>query len=443
MPNYFEGAIKKLTESSRFSNAPEFFIIQLSAPQRMISVSFPVLMDNGRYQTFKGYRVQYNNLLGPYKGGLRYHPRVDLDEVKALSFWMMIKNAIANVPFGGGKGGIEVDPRELSEGELERLTRAFAGELFYNVGPEIDVPAPDVNTNSQIMEYFADEYKTRIMKNKLGIKDYSEKQLRAVVTGKPLDKGGSEGRGEATGLGGFYILEQTLKALKFKKDIKIAIQGFGNVGSYFAKFCFDSGYKVVAITDHTGGVFCKEGLDISKMFKLKEEQKLDIAQMDLREYQEVKNGQLFELEVDVLVPAALEGVITKEVAEKIKAKIVLEMANGPTLPEADKILPRKKITVIPDVLANCGGVIVSYFEWYQNMNSERWDLETVRKKLREKMISAFLSVWEIKQENKISLRDAGYVLATNRLFERYEQTKTAKKVKSYLETDSFKTIVSR
>src|SRR3989338_7463242 len=275
----FKSALSQLKKASKYLDLDEIFINELSVSQRTIQVSFIFKNDKEEEQVLNGYRVQYNNLLGPYKGGLRYHPRVDLDEVKALSFWMMIKNAIANVPFGGGKGGIEVDPRELSEGELERLTRAFAGELFYNVGPEIDVPAPDVNTNSQIMEYFADEYKTRIMKNKLGIKDYSEKQLRAVVTGKPLDKGGSEGREEATGLGGFYILEQTLKALKFKKDIKIAIQGFGNVGSYFAKFCFDSGYKVVAITDHTGGVFCKEGLDISKMFKLKEEQKLDIAQM--------------------------------------------------------------------------------------------------------------------------------------------------------------------
>ncbi len=419
MINYFTDAVKKLQNSSKFSKASQSFIEYLSEPKRVINLNFPIRMDNGTIKMFKGYRVQYNNLLGPYKGGLRYHPQVNLDEVKALSFWMMIKNAIADVPFGGGKGGIEVDPRKLSEGELERLTRQFSEELFYNIGPNIDVPAPDVNTNSKIMNYFADEYKNKMKSLRESRKEFSDDELKAVVTGKPLGYGGSEGRSEATGLGGFYILEEVLKKLKMKKDIKIAIQGFGNVGSYFAKSCYGAGYKVIAITDHTGGVLNEEGLDIEKMFVL-HEKGLNIDEMRLVEYKQIRDGALFETEADIIVPAALEGVINKKVASKIKAKVVLELANGPTLSEADEVLEKRNIFVVPDVLANCGGVIVSYFEWYQNMYSKKWDLETVRKSLKEKMTKSFKCIWKIKSKHNISMWSASYALAINRLLESYQ-----------------------
>jgi glutamate dehydrogenase/leucine dehydrogenase len=319
---------------------------------------------------------------------------------------MMIKNAVCDVPFGGGKGGIEVDPKSLSEAELERLTRGFAQKIFPNIGAEIDVPAPDVNTNSKIMEWISDEYK------KMG-----GMKSEAVVTGKPLGKGGSEGRGEATGLGGFYILQELLKKLDLSKKPTIAIQGFGNVGSYFAKFAYEAGFKVIAVSDSKTAILDQSGnggLNIPEIIKLKEEGK-SFADIKIDSTEKITNEALLELEVDILVPAALEGVINNQNALDIRAGAILELANGPTTKEADKILMEKGVVVVPDVLANAGGVTVSYFEWYQNMNNEIWTLEDVRQKLKEKMDKAFDEVWSISEDKKISLRWASYALALNRL----------------------------
>lgn len=406
MQDPFADGIAVLNQASKYSDAPQWLINLLQEPERIIQLRFPLEKDDGSIVPMSGYRVQYNNILGPYKGGIRYHPQVNLSEVKALSFWMMIKNAVCDVPFGGGKGGIEVDPKKLSEAELERLTRAFTQKLFPNIGPEIDVPAPDVNTNPKIMSWLADEY------GKLG-----GKKPEAVVTGKPLDKGGSEGRTEATGLGGFIVLQSLMEKMDLGKRPTIAIQGFGNVGSFFAQFAYEAGFKIVAVSDSNTGLIDQSGnggLDIPKIIEFK---KSGGSFMDFKHdlVEKIDNRALLELEVDILVPAALEGVINDSNALDIRSKVVLELANGPTTKQADKILDEKEVIVVPDVLANSGGVTVSYFEWFQNMNGEKWTNEDVRVKLKEKMEKAFSEVWELSGDKKISLRLAAYAVALNRI----------------------------
>lgn len=353
----------------------------------------------------RGYRVQHNNWLGPYKGGLRYHSQVDLAEVNLLAFLMTIKNALIGVPFGGAKGGLQIDPKSLSKKELERLTRSFAKALAPNIGPKIDVPAPDVNTNAQIMDWFADEYGDR-----------------AVVTGKSLKNGGSEGREEATGLGGFFVLEKLVSKLNLNKPLTVAIQGFGNVGSQIASLL--TGYKIIALSDSQGAIFDKErqGFNIKLISACKLEKGLiadcycigSVCDVAARS-EKIANEQLLELDVDILVPAALENVITKKNAKNIKAKIILEMANGAITQEADEILQKRKVLVVPDVLANSGGVTVSYFEWLQNMKNEHWSKEKVVADLKKYMENAFNEVWKIHQAQKVSMRSAAYMIALRRL----------------------------
>lgn len=426
----FDSAIRQLKKAAAVQGVDPDFINQLSYPERTITVTFPLKKDSGKVEMMKGYRVQYNNLLGPYKGGLRFHPEVDMDEVSALGFWMMIKNAIAGVPFGGGKGGIAVDPKNLSEKELENLTRQFTKKLAPNIGPATDVPAPDVNTNAKVMDWIADEYAKQAEGDK--------QQLKAVVTGKSVKNGGSVGREQATGLGGFFVLEQLIKKLNLKKPLTVAIQGFGNVGSNFAEILYKNGYeqssnpsdyKVIALSDVKGGIFdVKErgfNIDLVKECRLEKGMLAgcycigsvcDIA----RKYEgTIGNEDLLKLPVDILIPAALENVITKKNANDIQAKVVFEMANGPTSFEADQILNKKGILVVPDVLANCGGVTVSYFEWYQNMHKEKWDLDKVNSKLQEKMERAFEEIWQISKQKKVSLRTAAYILALQRLAYEY------------------------
>lgn len=420
----FEGALAQLNTAVKHVKLPKGLFKQLQTPDRTIQLNISIKKDNGDAEVIKGYRVQYNNLLGPYKGGLRFHPKVDMDEVKSLAFWMMIKNAVVNVPFGGGKGGLEIDPKSFSEKELEKITREFAKKLAPNIGPQLDVPAPDVNTNSKIMDWIADEYVKAVQSK--------ENQLKAVVTGKSVGNGGSLGREQATGLGGFFVLEQLVKKLGLKKPLTVAIQGFGNVGSNFAEILYKNGYKLVALSDVKGGIYDskKRGFNVDLVKECREEKGFlagcycvgsvcDLA----RKYDGiVSNEELLELPVDILIPAAIENVITKKNAKKISAKIVFEMANGPTTFEADQILNKKGILVIPDVLANSGGVTVSYFEWYQNVYSEKWSLEKVNYKLKEKMESAFEEVWKIHRRKKVSPRVAAYILAIQRLEQRYEKS---------------------
>ncbi|OGE27326.1 hypothetical protein A2867_00430 [Candidatus Daviesbacteria bacterium RIFCSPHIGHO2_01_FULL_40_11] len=421
--NIFESALKRLKQAAKYEKIPDWFLTSLSTPERTIEVSFPLKRDSGNVELMEGYRVQHNNLLGPYKGGLRFHPNVDMDEVKSLAFWMMIKNAIVDNPFGGSKGGIVIDPKKLSEKELERLTRSFTQMLSPNIGPEIDVPAPDVNTNSKIMDWMAEEFK--IQSSKFKIK-YNKNELKAVVTGKSVGNGGSLGREEATGLGGFFILEQLIKSLSLKKPLTVAIQGFGNVGSHLAKILYQNGFKVVAVSDSRGGIFENSGVGFNiELVKKCREEKGFLAGCycigsvcDLAEKKKggiVSNEQLLELPVDILIPAALENVVTNKNASKIKAKIIFEMANGPVSAEADEILNKKGILVVPDVLCNGGGVIVSYFEWLQNVKGERWSLEKVNKDLKNKMEHSFEEIWKIYQDRKVDLRTAAYILALQRL----------------------------
>ncbi|MBI2011927.1 Glu/Leu/Phe/Val dehydrogenase [Candidatus Daviesbacteria bacterium] len=417
--NPFDNALIQLKNASKYLNLDESFWTVISTPKRTIQLSIPLKKDTGDLEVFKGYRVQYNNFLGPYKGGLRYHPQVNIDEVKALSFWMMIKNAVLDVPFGGGKGGIEVDPKKLSKKELENLTRNFAKLLSPNIGEDIDVPAPDVNTNSQIMDWFEDEF------SKVAGKDSP-----AVVTGKSLENGGSKGREEATGMGGFFVLENLLNTLNLKKPLRVAIQGFGNVGSHIAELLSKNDYLVVALSDSKGGIFDQSGsgfnIDLVKDCKEKKGRISDcycigsVCDLAAKQKGDISNEKLLELDVDILIPAALENVINERNANNIKAKIILEMANGPTTPKADKILQEKEILVVPDVLANAGGVTVSYFEWLQNRNKESWELEEVINKLKEKMEKAFNEVWQKSQEKNTNLRTAAYILALERLSEKFK-----------------------
>jgi glutamate dehydrogenase/leucine dehydrogenase len=390
---------------------------RLEHPDRIVEVSVPLQMDDGSIKVFQGFRVQHNNMRGPYKGGLRYHPKVDMDEVKALAFWMTMKNAVINVPFGGGKGGINVDPKKLSAAELERLTREFTRKLAPVIGPRLDVPAPDVNTNAKIMSWIRDEYSKT-----------TDQDSAAVVTGKPVAEGGSEGRTEATGLGGSFVLQSILKVLgKEPEGLTVAIQGFGNVGSFVARYLRDAGFKIVALSDSKGGIYVPRGIpDLDAVADCKERSGkiagcycvgsvCDLSNMIELGGRDISPEEVLTLPVDIVVPAALENAITKDNVKSIQAKVVLEMANGPTTADADKILEEKGTIVIPDILANAGGVAVSYFEWYQNMRGERWSKEAVFARLKDAMESATAEVYEEAKERKVPLRDAAYAVALKRL----------------------------
>lgn len=398
--NQYDDAISKLNEVCSFLKVGCSVKDILEKPQRIVRLAVPVKMDSGEVRVFDAFRVQHSNARGPYKGGIRYHQDVDMNEVKALAFWMTMKCAVVNIPMGGGKGGIIVDPRELSEGELERLTRSYAELLFDFVGPEIDVPAPDVNTTPQIMGWFADEYAKK-----------AGKPTPAVITGKPVEEGGSLGRDKATAQGAVFVLLDTLKKFSIEKG-SVVIQGFGNAGSYLADLLHKEGFKVVAVSDSKGGIYNPDGLDVPKLFEASKGGSIDRDAIDAKE---ISNAELLELECDVLIPAAIENQITESNAHNLKTKVVLEVANGPTTPLADKILVERGIPVIPDILANAGGVTVSYFEWDQNMKDEKWSLEEVDEKLKKVMSDAFEAVAEVSDDRKIDFRTAAYAVAIDRV----------------------------
>ncbi len=401
--NPWERALVQLEKTVACADLDQGLLMRLQTPDAVIQVPVPVTMDDGTTREFRGYRVQHNNILGPYKGGLRFHPAVDLDEAKALAYWMTMKNAVVDVPFGGGKGGIEVDPKALSEGELERLTRSFTRALAPYIGPETDVPAPDVNTNARIMSWIVDEYEK-----------VTGASAPAVVTGKPLERGGSNGRTEATGLGGSYVLLSMLQKKGLDpKGMTVAIQGFGNVGSFCAQYLHEAGMRIVAVSDSKSGAYVPEGIDPRQALAYKKTHGsfagfgTDISPEDV-----------LTVEADILVPAALENAITDANAGAIKARIILELANGPTTIAADDILAKKGVVVIPDILANAGGVVVSYFEWLQNRTDQNWSTEIVYKELRKKMEAAVQQVAVCSAVQKITLRDAAYVVALRRLADR-------------------------
>ena len=372
--------------------------------ERALIVSIPITMDDGSVQIFEGYRVHHSTVRGPGKGGIRYSPDVNLDEVKALATWMTWKSSLLNLPLGGAKGGIRVDPRKLSMKELERLTRRFTAEIINIIGPDIDIPAPDVNTNAQVMAWIMDVYSMQ-----------KGRSIPGVVTGKPIEIGGSVGREPATGMGLYYVLKALCDKLSLKlQDQSVVVQGFGNVGGTIADLLYKEGCKVLAVSDISTGIYCKDGLDIEKLLKWVKEGNYLKDYQDIN-YSFISNHELLTSNCDVLVPAAIENQITKENANDIDCKIVLEGANGPTTPEADKILFSKGIRVVPDILANSGGVCVSYFEYIQDIHSYFWKLDRINQELERILLEAFEETYKISVERNIPLRTAAYIIAVSRV----------------------------
>jgi len=403
MQNPFENALKQLDRAAKLQTFNPDFLAQMRQPMREIQISIPVKMDDGTQKIFTGYRVQHNNARGPFKGGIRYHQETNIDEVRALAFWMAIKCSVVGIPMGGGKGGITVDPKALSVGELERLTRGWAKAMADVIGPEKDVPAPDVNTTPREMDWIADEFK----------KVSNHPHPLAVITGKTIEGGGSLGRGTATGDGGYFVFEGLREKLNISKEAcRIVVQGFGNAGYQMAHLFFQNGYKVVGLSDSRGGIYNPEGLDVKAV---DEHKKATGSVQGFAGAQNITNAELLELECEVLVPAALENQFVADNAVRVKAKAILEVANGPTTPEADEVFASRNIPVVPDVLANAGGVTVSYFEWDQNMKDEKWTEEQVKAKLGETMQAALDAVWNKKTALNCTVREAAFVVALERI----------------------------
>lgn len=403
MSNVFDNALAQLARANAVKKFPESFIKKMSSPNREVRISIPVVMDDGRTEVFEGYRVEHNNARGPYKGGIRFHPDTDISEVKALAFWMALKCAVANIPMGGGKGGITVDPKTLSKVELEKLSRGWARGMADVLGPQKDVPAPDVNTTPEIMEWMNDEF----------MKVSGEKTL-ATFTGKPISAGGSEGRGPATGLGGFYVFDVLRAKYNLPESCVIAIQGFGNVGGNAAEIFAHHGHKIIAVSDSKSAIVKEDGLDIEALNIYKKENK---TLEGFPGSKTITNGELLELDCDVLIPAALENQITKDNANNIKAKMIFELANGPLTSDADEILFQKSIPVVPDILANSGGVTVSTFEWEQNLKGEHWAEADVFAKLKEILDRESLVIYDKSKELNTDLRRTAFIVALERLEE--------------------------
>lgn len=400
--NPFKVATKQLDWAVKELNLDKPTKKLLSKPQKLHKFKVTIRMDNGKVKRFKAFRSQYNNARGPYKGGIRFHPEETVDTVKALSAWMTWKCAVVGIPLGGGKGGIICNPKEMSQSELQRLSRAYVKKLYKHIGPWKDVPAPDVYTNAQIMAWMLDEYEKRVGERAPG-----------TFTGKPLELGGSLGRPEATGRGAVITIREALKEHKMNpKRSTAAIQGFGNVGQNTMRFLEELGVRVVAISDSSGGVYSTKGLKFNESVSYKKEKK---ALKDMPGTTAITNEELLELDVDILVPAALENVITKDNAANIKAKILAEAANGPTTPEADEILDQKKVFIIPDFLCNAGGVTVSYFEWAQNVTNFRWTEKEVNERLDKILTVAFKAVVSEHATRKINMRKAAYLISVQRV----------------------------
>jgi glutamate dehydrogenase (NAD(P)+) len=370
--------------------------------KKAVVVSVPVTMDDGTIEALEGYRVTHNIARGPSKGGIRYHPDVELDEVKALAMWMTWKCALMGIPFGGAKGGIRVDPKKLSQGELQRMTRRYTSEIINEIGPEKDIPAPDVGTNAAVMAWIFDTYSMNKGHSVLG-----------VVTGKPLNVGGSLGRLEATAHGALYCIQEAVRKRELRMDeLRVAVQGFGNVGSFLAKFLAEQGATVIAVSDSRGGIFNESGLNMAAVLAHKQETG---ALEGLRGAELITNEELLLLDCDVLAPCALEQVITSANADQVKARIIAEGANGPVTPAADEILDDRGVLILPDVLANAGGVVVSYFEWVQGLQEYFWKEDEINSKLRDITTRAFNETWRTVEERKTSMRLAAYGLAVRRV----------------------------
>ncbi|MEM4254380.1 MAG: Glu/Leu/Phe/Val dehydrogenase [Candidatus Woesearchaeota archaeon] len=393
--NPFENAIKNLEQANEYTRIKGEIFEKIKKPEQIHQFTI-----HAAGKKYEGYRVQHNSARGPYKGGIRFHPHVDIDEVKALATWMSLKCAVVNIPYGGGKGGVACNPKEMTKEEIEAVSRGWAKAMAPHIGAWKDVPAPDVNTDGQVMAWILDEYEK-----------INGKKEPAVITGKPLELGGSLGRDKATSQGGFFVLREAMKANKLKHNT-VAIQGLGNVGGWLAEILHREKFRVVAVSDSKGGIYNEKGLDIPKVLEQKEKTG---SVKDFPGAKNITNEEILTLPVDILAPCALENVITGLNAGAIKAKLILEMANGPTTPEADEVLSSRGIIVIPDILANAGGVTVSYFEWVQNLSGYYWTLEEVDRKLEALMAKAFDDVHATAQKHKISYRLAANVLALERI----------------------------
>jgi glutamate dehydrogenase (NADP+) len=418
--NVFEDAVARVERIGTAAGIDAEVIDALRQPEAVLTADLPVRMDDGSTRHFVAYRCRYNDALGPAKGGIRYHPDVSQEEVQALALWMSIKCAVVGLPYGGGKGGVIVDPKALSRLELERLSRAYMRAMADFIGPDVDIPAPDVYTNARIMGWMRDEYETI-------------KRVKApgVITGKPIAMGGSLGRSEATGRGAYIVI----RALAERRSLvphrtRVAIQGFGNAGYHVARLLESDGYRIVAVSDSKGAIYSEDGFDVESLYQNKQETRklsgvyCDGSVCELVDHDRISNAELLELDVDVLIPAALEGVITADNVDRIRAPIIAEVANGPIVGEVDDVLHERGTLVLPDVLTNAGGVNVSYFEWVQNRQGYPWTLEEVRDKLEQSLSNAFNEIWSIHQSEKQSVRSAAYTLALRRIGEAIQATGT-------------------
>ena len=409
--NVFEDAVARVERIGAEADVSPEVIDGLKYPRETLLATLPVRMDDGSMGHFPAFRCRYNWVLGPTKGGIRFHPGVTLEEVQALALWMTIKCAVAGLPYGGGKGGVIVDPKQLSPMELERLSRAYMRAMADVVGPERDIPAPDVYTNARIMGWMADEYQAIHRRREPG-----------VITGKPILLGGSLGRDEATGRGAFIVIQELAKRIGLEPgDTRVAVQGFGNAGYHVARLLQEAGYPVVAVSDSRGAIYSKDGFDVDSLYQNKQDTRelrgvyCHGSVCELVEHDRITNEELLELDCELLIPAALEGVITSENAPRVKAPIIVEVANGPISSDADAVLEEKGTRVVPDVLANAGGVTVSYFEWVQNRHGYAWTLDEVRARLEEVLSSAFDAMWHVHEHDKRTLRSSAYSVAMRRI----------------------------
>ncbi len=402
-----ENAKQTIRKAAEIINLSQEKLDRILNTERETQVNFPVKLDNGKTEIFTGFRIQHNSLLGPHKGGIRYHPQVSKDEVAALATWMTIKTATVGLPLGGGKGGVICDPKQMSDTEIENLTRAFIKKIHPIIGPHLDIPAPDVYTSAKIMDIIVDEYSKQT--------STPINEAKAVVTGKSIENGGSPGRDTATARGGQFVLQKAIEItqkIPTLQNATVTIQGFGNAGANFAKLIQQDNSKIIAISDSSSAIYNKNGIDIKEALQHKQQTG---SLKNLPDTQEITNAELLELETDILVPAALANQITKENAQNIKAKIILELANGPTTPEADKILEEKQTLILPDILANAGGVTVSCYEWQQNLAQESWPTEKIDESLKEVMSKATQEILTIKEKHKTTTRIAAYINAILRL----------------------------
>jgi len=409
-PNPYETRKKQLQIAAKLLDLDPNTIEYLKRVERVLVVSMPIIMDDGSLEVFEGFRVHHSTLRGPARGGVRYAPDLNLDDVKALAFLMTFRNALLGLPLGGSKGGIRVDVKKLSKSELEKLTRRYTAEILNIIGPDIDILSPDLNTDEQTMAWIMDVYSMQ-----------KGRSVPGVVTGKPIEIGGTVGSNEASGTGLFYIIQALCDKLNFDlKSFTLAIQGFGKVGSVIAKLLHDSGCKVLAITDSVSGLYSEEGLDIDEIIQWKNETNLPFEEYNEKKMQKITNEELFKVKCDILIPAAIENQITSKNVNDINCKIIVEGADGPVTSKADKVLEEKEIIVVPDILANSGSACVSYFEYIQDIHAYFWTLDRVYKEMKRIMLEAFEEVWELSRKKKVSLRNAAYMLAISTVGKTHE-----------------------